>query len=429
MCYDKSKTRKIHYISGGNGLAALYIIDEAATTKNGLYFAHTDYQGSLIALSRKKDGAINIEKRFAYDPWGNRRDANNWGKALANDGSYRYTSRGYTLHEHLDGFGIINMNGRVYDPMVSRFLSPDPFVQLPGMAMGYNRYAYCLNNPLLYTDPSGNILEILGIAFGSWLLNSTAEAINNDRNWFEAAGDTPFVISSNQRIPKNINCDINISNYDFSDAMPMRNFNFTSDFPLPTLAFEPRLTLHEKQNELRDYTNRTVNYLPHVGITLKPGRVGGGNAGNNLSKNIDTSNKGGDNNLWVAATGYFFSGVDVYGNFVHNNLKYPRISKAFNCGSNMGAGFMMIQSLYNYTHGDRSFLNKADGIVGFANLTNAALIRWSSIGCKALGPIGSCYSAARLMIDISGGERRRIQNNIRNNCNPLENVYNPSLGF
>jgi len=47
------------------------------------------------------------------------------------------------------------MNGRVYDPVLGRFLSPDPFVQAPGYSNSYNRYAYVLNNPLLFTDPSG----------------------------------------------------------------------------------------------------------------------------------------------------------------------------------------------------------------------------------------------------------------------------------
>jgi RHS repeat-associated protein len=53
------------------------------------------------------------------------------------------------------GFGLINMNGRVYDPYLQRFLSPDPFVQEPGNAQNYNRYSYVLNNPLMYVDPSG----------------------------------------------------------------------------------------------------------------------------------------------------------------------------------------------------------------------------------------------------------------------------------
>ncbi len=43
----------------------------------------------------------------------------------------------------------------MYDPFQGRFLSPDPYVQDPLNPLNHNRYAYCLNNPLKYTDPSG----------------------------------------------------------------------------------------------------------------------------------------------------------------------------------------------------------------------------------------------------------------------------------
>jgi len=47
------------------------------------------------------------------------------------------------------------MNGRVYDPAIGRFMSPDPFVVPMLGTQGLNRYAYTLNSPLSYTDPSG----------------------------------------------------------------------------------------------------------------------------------------------------------------------------------------------------------------------------------------------------------------------------------
>ena len=65
------------------------------------------------------------------------------------------TDRGYTEHEMLDELGIIHMNGRVYDPYIGRFMSADPFIQAPYELQSHNRYAYVMNNPLLYTDPSG----------------------------------------------------------------------------------------------------------------------------------------------------------------------------------------------------------------------------------------------------------------------------------
>jgi hypothetical protein len=47
------------------------------------------------------------------------------------------------------------MNARLYDPVLGRFLSPDPYVQAPDFSQSLNRYSYCLNNPLMYVDPAG----------------------------------------------------------------------------------------------------------------------------------------------------------------------------------------------------------------------------------------------------------------------------------
>jgi RHS repeat-associated protein len=59
------------------------------------------------------------------------------------------------MHEHLDEMGVIHMNGRVYDPLIGRFMSADPHIQAPDNLQSYNRYAYVMNNPLNLTDPSG----------------------------------------------------------------------------------------------------------------------------------------------------------------------------------------------------------------------------------------------------------------------------------
>ena len=77
-----------------------------------------------------------------------------------------YGGRGYTGHEQLNGFGIINMNARLYDPLLARFLAPDPFVG-SGMTNDFNRYVYCRNNPLMFTDPSGESWKSFWSDFGN----------------------------------------------------------------------------------------------------------------------------------------------------------------------------------------------------------------------------------------------------------------------
>lgn len=136
-------TKKIHYLSG-----AILIQETGQADK--FYYSYSDFQGSLIALT---DANGNVLQRYAYDPWGARRNPDNWTEK---DSRTSWTvNRGYTGHEHLDAFGIINMNGRVYDPLTAQFFSPDPVLTDAGNWLDYNRFGYCLNNPFRYTDPSG----------------------------------------------------------------------------------------------------------------------------------------------------------------------------------------------------------------------------------------------------------------------------------
>ncbi len=115
-----------------------------------MYYVHKDYPGSWLCITNSDGSAV---EEYSFDAWGRRRNQTNWTySGLA--GSYKF-SRGFTSHEHLDKFGLINMNCRMYDPVLGRFLSPDNFVQNPLSTQNYNRFTYRLNNPLKYIDPSG----------------------------------------------------------------------------------------------------------------------------------------------------------------------------------------------------------------------------------------------------------------------------------
>jgi len=61
----------------------------------------------------------------------------------------------------LPEFGLINMNGRAYDPVLGRMLQVDNYVQNPFSSQSYNRYSYVLNNPLKYVDPSGELVSLI----------------------------------------------------------------------------------------------------------------------------------------------------------------------------------------------------------------------------------------------------------------------------
>ena len=93
---------------------------------------------------------------YSYDAWGRMRNtANLTTYSPGSEPVLFVAGRGFTGHEHLPWFNLINMNGRLYDPLTAQFLSPDNYVQDPTFTQNYNRYIYCLNNPLKYVDPSG----------------------------------------------------------------------------------------------------------------------------------------------------------------------------------------------------------------------------------------------------------------------------------
>lgn len=167
--------RKIHYISGDDGLSAILIRNHGSDT---LYYCYTDQLGSLTALT---DMYGNVVERFAYDPWGKRRNPENWAQSDSRPG--HIVTRGYTMHEHIDAFNIINMNGRVYDPLTAQFFSPDPYIAISDDWRSYNRYAYCLDNPFNFVDPSGEnpvlIALIAGLIEGGINLASNWDKIDN----------------------------------------------------------------------------------------------------------------------------------------------------------------------------------------------------------------------------------------------------------
>ena len=157
---ENGVTKKLHYLTAANGIFAIFV----STSNNGGIMYHTlkDHQGSLAATVHGNAG-----ERLSYDPWGRRRNTTDFGY-----GNVSHTfDRGYTFHEHYDGFDLINMkftlnersaklclstaercelggaNGRLYDPILGRMLSPDIVVQDEQNSQAYNRYSYCFNNP------------------------------------------------------------------------------------------------------------------------------------------------------------------------------------------------------------------------------------------------------------------------------------------
>lgn len=155
---DSSGTEERLYVGGDCYEApALFVKKEG---KTDIRFLHRDYLGSILQVADNKG---NIIEENSFDAWGSRRDPDTQEIYTGTEAPSLMTGRGFTGHEHLDGFGLIHMNARLYDPILGRFLSPDPYVQLPDFTQAMNRYGYCMNRPLCYVDKNGEFF------FGAFL--------------------------------------------------------------------------------------------------------------------------------------------------------------------------------------------------------------------------------------------------------------------
>lgn len=153
VIYDEytQSCKRILYVGGdAYNASAVYVQNGASEWK--LYYICRDYLGSITLVT---DASGNSIQELSYDAWGNLRSPVNHIVYASGKAPELFLGRGYTGHEHLPLFGLINMNARLYDPLIGRFLSPDPYVQLPDNLQSFNRYTYGMNNPLCYVDQNG----------------------------------------------------------------------------------------------------------------------------------------------------------------------------------------------------------------------------------------------------------------------------------
>lgn len=144
-----STTVKTCYIYAGGKAIALR---ETKGSTTRMLYLHHDHLGSVVAYS---DASGNLVQELSYDAWGRRRNPATWQYYATSSDAQAVNPWGFSGHEHIDLFELVNMDGRMYDPVTGRFLSPDPYVQAPDFTQGLNRYSYCLNNPLSLIDPTG----------------------------------------------------------------------------------------------------------------------------------------------------------------------------------------------------------------------------------------------------------------------------------
>jgi RHS repeat-associated protein len=146
-----SNVDHVFYVPGPRGPVAQVMRRQGGA--ESVLYTHTDRLGSVDTVSNSSGAAPESTRR---DPFGNKVTSFNQ-PTIPNPVTpgTNLVRLGFTGHEQDDDQGLVNMRGRVYDPRLGRFLTPDPIISAPLSGQSYNRYAYVLNNPLKYTDPSG----------------------------------------------------------------------------------------------------------------------------------------------------------------------------------------------------------------------------------------------------------------------------------
>jgi len=159
-----SATSTVIYIGGvyeiRNGAPLLHIFANgkriATVEGTGMHYFHTDHLNSTTVVTDQNGQEV---EEMGYLPFGallydNALQGGQWRSV------YRFTGQEYDAE-----FALYNYNARLYDPIMGRFISPDHIMQDFYNPQNLNRYAYCINNPLIYVDPTGHLF---GIDFGGF---------------------------------------------------------------------------------------------------------------------------------------------------------------------------------------------------------------------------------------------------------------------
>jgi len=149
---------KLYECAGTNCTKYIFTGDTriAKKTSTATLYYHQDHLGSSSVITNTSGSKV---EEIHYLPFGG-----TWA-----DTNSVLTTHKFTAQELDAETGLYYYGARYYNPVLARFISPDSIVPDPTDPQAFNRYSYVRNNPLIYTDPSGN----------SWL----SEALNDAGDW------------------------------------------------------------------------------------------------------------------------------------------------------------------------------------------------------------------------------------------------------
>jgi RHS repeat-associated protein len=141
----------VHEFHVHSGERVVAVIKRQSWGPSSTRYVHVDHLGSVDVIT---NNAGTVVDQRSYDAFGARRNPI-WSAPPPQGPFSSEASLGFTGHEEDDELGLVNMKGRLYDPQVGRFLTPDPVIGTPTFGQSWNPYSYVVNSPLSYVDPTG----------------------------------------------------------------------------------------------------------------------------------------------------------------------------------------------------------------------------------------------------------------------------------
>ena len=164
LLMESKNKQRTWYIYGVTGIEGMIV---EAGVREEIYYFDKNTLGDVVAL---RDTSGNIVATYEYDAWGNCTVMNANGTLntsatfIGNVNPIRYRSYYYDTET-----GFYYLQTRYYDPTICRFINADNYELVAQLSSSkeLNMYAYCANNPIMYTDPTGQIagwlLAIIGV--------------------------------------------------------------------------------------------------------------------------------------------------------------------------------------------------------------------------------------------------------------------------
>ena len=161
---NRPSVGRVYYLYDATGITGMIYQGEH-------YFFDKNTLGDIVSICDSDGYTVAT---YCYDAWGNVISKTG---TLADANPFRY--RGYYYDAET---GFYYLQTRYYDPTIGRFINADNYELIAQLASSkeLNMYAYCGNNPIMYTDPTGELFFtslLIGIIAGA-AIGGTIGGIN-----------------------------------------------------------------------------------------------------------------------------------------------------------------------------------------------------------------------------------------------------------